>query len=181
MSGACLPVQILWENLIEGSPQGIALAFEPKEKDLMGRKPEHPNRPLLTPQMKTIIFGFGIFTDLVILGLFLYLLKIEMPLPEIRTVIFAALAIDTVFYAISCKNLRKNIWQYNPFSNLYLVGCMIFSLGMLFLAIYLPFLQSLLKTTPLNLFDWTLLLGLGLINLVLIEIIKWFFRIKSEK
>jgi len=176
-----LPVQILWENLIEGSPQGIALAFEPKEKDLMGRKPEHPNRPLLTPQMKTIIFGFGIFTDLVILGLFLYLLKIEMPLPEIRTVVFAALAIDTVFYAISCKNLRKNIWQYNPFSNLYLVGCMIFSLGMLFLAIYLPFLQNLLKTTPLNFFDWTLLLGLGLINLVLIEIIKWFFRIKSEK
>ena len=62
-----------------------------------------------------------------------------MPLPEIRTVIFATLALDSVFYAFSCKNLRKNIWQYNPFSNLYLVGCVIFSSGMLFLAIYFPF------------------------------------------
>jgi Ca2+-transporting ATPase len=175
-----LPVQILWENLIEGSPQGIALAFESKEKDVMGRKPEHPNRPLLTSQMKTIIFGFGIFTDLILLGLFLYLLKIGMSLPEIRTIIFAALSIDTLFYAFSCKNLRKNIWQYNPFSNLYLVGCMIFSLGMLFLAIYSPFLQIFLKTVALNLFDWMLLLGLGMINLVLIEITKWYF-IKNSK
>ena len=175
-----LPAQILWENLIEGSPQGIALAFEPKEKDVMGRKPEHPNRPLLTPQMKTIIFGFGLFTDLILLGLFFYLLKIGMPLPEIRTVIFAALAIDTVFYALSCKNLRKNIWQYNPFSNLYLVGSMIFSTGMLFFAIYFPPSQNLLKTVPLNFFDWLLLLGLGMINLILIESTKWYFKTNSK-
>ena len=175
-----LPAQILWENLIEGSPQGIALAFEPKEKGVMERKPEHPNRPLLTRQMKTIIFGFGIFTDLILLGLFLYLLKTGMSLPEIRTIIFAALAVDTVFYTLSCKNLRKNIWQYNPFSNLYLVGSMIFSTGMLFLAVYSPFLQTFLKTVPLNLFDWLLLLGLGMINLILIESTKWYFKIKSE-
>ncbi len=175
-----LPTQILWENLIEGSPQGIALAFEPKEEAVMGRKPEHPNRPLLTLQMKTIIFGFGIFTDLILLGMFLYLLKTGMPLPEIRTMIFAALAIDSVFYAFSCKNLRKNIWQYNPFSNLYLVGCMIFSIGMLILAIYFPFFQNLLKTAPLNFFDWTLLLGLGMINLILIESVKWYFKTKLK-
>lgn len=175
-----LPTQILWENLIEGSPQGIALAFEPREKGAMERKPEHPSSPLLTFQMKTIIFGFGIFTDLIILGMFLYLLNMGMSLPEIRTIIFAALAIDSVFYAFSCKNLRKNIWQYNPFSNLYLVGCMIFSLGMLILAIYLPFLQNLLKTVPLNLFDWTLLFGIGLINLILIESVKWYFIVKSK-
>ncbi len=174
-----LPVQILWENLIEGSPQGIALAFEPKEKDVMERKPEHPNRPLLTIPMKTIIFGFGIFTDLILLGLFLYLLKTKMPLPEIRTVIFATLALDSVFYAFSCKNLRKNIWQYNPFSNLYLVGCVIFSSGMLFLAIYFPFFQNLLKTTPLSFYDWTLVLSLGIMNFVLIEITKWFFKVKN--
>ena len=175
-----LPAQILWENLIEGSPQGIALAFEPKEKGVMERKPEHPNRPLLNREMKTIIFGFGIFTDLILLGLFLYLLKTGMSLPEIRTIIFAALAVDTVFYTLSCKNLRKNIWQYNPFSNLYLVGSMIFSTGMLFLAVYSPFLQTFLKTVPLNLFDWLLLLGLGMINLILIESTKWYFKIKSE-
>ena len=175
-----LPAQILWENLIEGSPQGVALAFEPKEKGIMERKPEDPKHPLLTRQMKTIIFGFGIATSFILFGLFLYLLRIGLSLPEIRTIIFAALAIDTVFYAFSCKNLRKNIWQYNPFSNLYLVFCVIFSLLMLFLAVYLPPFQSLLKTVPLNFFDWQLILGLGILNLILIEATKWYFITKSK-
>jgi len=175
-----LPTQILWENLIEGSPQGVALAFEPKEKDVMQRLPEDPKHPLLTRQMKTIIFGFGVITSFILFGLFLYLLKIGVSLPEIRTIIFAALAIDTVFYAFSCKNLRKNIWQYNPFSNLYLVGCIIFSLLMLLIAIYLPPFQNLLKTVPLNLSHWMLLLGLGIINLISIEAIKWYFITKSK-
>ena len=175
-----LPAQILWENLIEGSPQGVALAFEPKEKGVMERKPEDPKSPLLTKEMKTIIFGFGIITDFVLLGLFLLLLKKGLPLVEIRTIIFAALAIDTFFYAFSCKNLRKNIWQYNPFSNLYLIGFIIFSFFMLLIAIYIPFFQNLLKTVPLNLFDWLLLLGLGVSNLILIEITKWYFIAKHQ-
>ena len=175
-----LPAQILWENLIEGSPQGIALAFESKEKDVMQRLPEDPKSPLLSREMKTIILGFGIFTDLILLGLFLWLLRIELPLAEIRTIIFAALAIDTFFYAFSCKNLRKNLWQYNPFSNLYLIGCIVFSLFMLLMAVYLPVFQNLLKTVPLNLFDWLILLGLGMINLILIEATKWYFITKSK-
>ncbi len=176
-----LPAQILWENLIEGSPQGIALAFEPKERDVMERKPEDPKHPLLTRQMKTIIFGFGIFTSLILFGLFLYLLKIGVSLPEIRTIIFAALATDSILYVFSCKNLRKNIWQYNPFSNLYLIGCMFFSFSMLFVAIYIPIFQNLLKTVPLNFSDWLLVLFIGVINLFLIEFIKWMFIGRDKK
>lgn len=171
-----LPAQILWENLIEGSPQGIALAFEPKERDIMKRRPEDPRHPLLTPQMKTIIFGFGIFTSLILLGLFFWLLWRGLPMAEIRTIIFASLGIDTLFYAFSCKNLRKNIWQYNPFSNLYLIASIVFSLFMLLIAIYLPIFQNLFKTIPLNYSAWLLILGLGIINLVLIETTKYIFK-----
>jgi len=177
-----LPAQILWENLIEGSPQGIALAFEAKEKDVMERKPENPHSTLLNAEMKTIIFGFGIVTDLILLGLFLWLLKKSIPIAEIRTIIFAVLAMDSIFYAFSCKNLKKNIWHYNPFSNLYLLGAMSFSIIMLLLAIYIPLFQNILKTVPLNFFDWSLIIGLGIINLILIEMVKLFFiKIKKLK
>jgi len=177
-----LPAQILWENLIEGSPQGIALAFEPKEKGIMERKPEDPKSPLLTLEMKTIILFFGIITDFILLGLFFWLFNLwgEERLSEIRTIVFTALTIDTFFYAFSCKNLRKNIWQYNPFSNLYLIGCIIFSFLMLLIAIYIPPFQNLLKTVPLNLFDWGLLLILGFLNLILIEATKWYFITKKK-
>ena len=176
-----LPAQILWENLIEGSPQGIALAFEPKEKEVMDRKPENPKTPLLTKEMKTIIFGFGIITDFMLLGLFFWLLKKGLPLVEIRTVIFAGLSIDTFFYVFSCKNLKRNIWQYNIFSNWYLMVSIIFSLVMLLMAVYLPIFQKLLKTVSLNFFDWQLLLALGIINLVLIEAVKYYFIKKESK
>jgi Ca2+-transporting ATPase len=57
---------------------------------------------------------------------------------------------------------------------------MIFSFLILLMAVYLPVFQSLLKTVPLNLFDWLLLLGLGVINLILIEATKWYFITKSK-
>lgn len=175
-----LPAQILWENLIEGSPQGIALAFEVEEKDVMRRKPENSKSPLVTQQMKAIIFFFGIFTSLILFGLFLWFLKINMPLENIRTIIFAILTIYTLFYAFSCRNLRKNIWQYNPFSNLYLLLAILFSSSMLLVGVYLPFFQNLLKTTSLTIFDWGFIFGFGILNLILIEATKWYFIIKKQ-
>ena len=58
MLGFPLPitaVQILWINLIEDGLPNIALAFEPKEKDLMKQKPQGKNISLLTREMKIII------------------------------------------------------------------------------------------------------------------------------
>jgi hypothetical protein len=38
---------------------------------------------------------------------------------RIRTIVFAGLAIDSLFLIFACRNLKKNIWQFNPFSNMY--------------------------------------------------------------
>ncbi len=175
-----LPAQILWANLIEDTPQGIALAFEPKEKNIMKRKPEHLNSPLLTRQMRIIIFGFGIVTNVFLIGLFLWFLQKGVAIREVRTMVFAALAVDSLFYAFACKNLRKNIWQYNPFSNFYLVASIIFSVAMLLTAIYLPIFQELLKTQALDFSKWVLLFGLAMIKLILIEAIKRYFIVKEN-
>lgn len=51
---------------------------------------------------------------------------------------------------------------------------------LLLLAVYLPVFQSLLKIVPLNLFDWLMLLGLGMVNLVLIEATKYYFIVRHQ-
>ena len=174
-------VQILWVNLIEDGLPDIALAFEPKEKDLMEQKPQGHNVPLLNREMKVLIFIIGIVTDLFLLALFFYLLKYSnYEIAHIRTVIFAALAVDSLFYVFSCKSLRRNLWHINPFSNRYLVYAWIFGVVALVGAIYLPPLQALLKTIPLNLFDWGLLVALGLTKLILIEATKYYFIVRHE-
>ncbi len=185
--GMPLPVlagQILWINLIEDSLPGIALAFEPKEKDIMKQKPESKDISILTSEMKTLIFTIGIIGDLFLLIIFWWLLKnTDYSINHIRTFIFVGLVIDTLFYIFACKSLRKNIWQINIFSNLYLVGAWLFGVIMLLAALYVPFLQKLLKTEPLNSFDIMILLGFGIIILFLIESVKWWYinKQKNEK
>jgi Ca2+-transporting ATPase len=176
-----LAAQILWVNLIEDGPLGICLAFESKEKDVMRQRPQGQSIPLLTKEMKALIFIIGLVTDFLLLGLFFWLLKYSgYEISHIRSIIFAGLTVDSIFYIFSCKSLRRNLWHINPFSNKFLIGAWLFGVIMLLAALYLSPLQTLLKTVPLNLFDWTLILGLGLLNIILIEATKWYFIVKKE-
>jgi Ca2+-transporting ATPase len=176
-----LAVQILWVNLIEDGLPGIALAFEEKENDLMERKPEKRNISLLTGEMKALIFIIGLITDILLLGLFFWLLKFSgYELPHIQSIIFAALTIDSLFYVFSCKSLRRNIWHINHFSNKFLIFAWIFGVVALVSALYVPALQTLLGTIGLSFFDWQLVLGLGFLNIALIEATKWFFITKAH-
>jgi len=171
-------VQILWVNLIEDGLPDIALAFESKEKDLMKQKPIGLNVSLLTSEMKAIIFIIGLITDLILLGLFFWLWKQNHDIAHIRTMIFAALTIDSLFYVFSCKSLRRNIWHINPFSNKLLVFAWILGMAMLITALYLSPLQILLKTVPLGFNDWLILSGLGISELILIEATKYYFIVR---
>ena len=142
----------------------------------MERKPQGREMPLLTGEMKFLIFIIGLLTDLFLLGLFFYLLKYtDYSLIHIRSVVFAALAVDSLFFLFSCKSLRRNLWQVNFFSNKFLIIAWLFGVLMLIAALYLPLLQNLLKTFPLTWFDWQLILGLGLLDIGLIELTKWWF------
>ena len=173
-------VQILWVNLIEDGLPDIALAFEPKEKDLMQQKPRGHKTPLLTREMKIIIFIIGLITDLVLLGLFFWLWGKNHDIIYVRTMIFACLTIDSLFYVFSCKSLRRNLWHINPFSNKLLVLAWAFGVIMLIAALYLPPMQTLLKTVPLGFFDWLIVMSLGLIKLILIEVTKYYFIVRHQ-
>jgi len=176
--GFPLPVtaaQILWVNLIEDGLPDIALTFEPKEKDLMKRKPESRDISLLTREMKALIFIIGLITDLILLGLFFWLWKLNHNIVYVRTIIFACVAIDSLFYVFSCKSLRRNLWHINPFSNKFLLAAVGIGILILIFGIYLPVFQTLLKTVSLAFNDWLIILGLGFLNLILIEATKYYF------
>jgi len=177
-----IAVQILWVNIIEDGLPGIALAFEPKEDDIMKQKPIKKKEALLNKEMKVLIFVIGLVTDLFLFGLFSWLWKSSgFDLARIRTIIFAALTIDSLLYVFSCKSLRKNLWHIDFLSNKFLNYSWLASCALLLASIYLPFFQVLLKTVPLIASDWIIILGLGIIKLFLIELIKWIFITKQIK
>ena len=173
-------LQILWINLVVDGLPAMALTMEKSEKDIMTRPPLKKNSGLLTQEMKVINFGISIITDALLFGLFLWLLQTSYTLQHVQTVVFVGLGIGSLFYVFSIRSLRRNIWQYNPFSNLWVVGAVLLGFLLLLAAVYLPLFQFFFGTVALTLFDWSLLISLGLLNVLLIEIVKWYY-IKKVK
>ncbi|MGC9049185.1 MAG: cation-translocating P-type ATPase [Patescibacteria group bacterium] len=176
-----LAVQILWVNIIQDGPPAMALTYEKGEPGILKEKPRDLSVPIFDSQMKFLIFCIGILTDLILLGLFWFLLKYSYyDLARIRTIIFIGLGIATLFYVYSCKSLKRSLWRYNPFDNRFLNLSVLFGFVMFFVAIYTPFFQKVLRTTALGFQEWLILICLGLINIILIEIGKAIFIIKKR-
>ena len=171
--------QILWINLVQDSLPAIALAFEPKEKELMGEPPRLKETSILDFQMKVLIFIIGILTDFFLLGLVIFALKGLLPFFFSQTMIFVSLGIISSFIIFACRSLRRSLFQYNPFGNKVLTSSVILGLGLLLTAVYLPYFQIFLRTKPLGMKEWIFPFFLGLVNLLAIEITKWFFLKKK--
>jgi Ca2+-transporting ATPase len=176
-----LPVQILWNNFIEDTLPTISYAFEPAEKDVMKRKAEPKNISLLTKKIKMLIFFTGIIKQFIILFLFWIFWSVAgWELDYVRTLMFGAFALDTALVVFSFKNLNKNIWQINPFSNKWLNLSSLFAVVAFVSTIYVPFLRGLMKTVPLDLKGWLILIGVALTSVSLVELTKLFFNLKSK-
>ncbi|PLX28931.1 ATPase [Candidatus Parcubacteria bacterium] len=176
-----LPAQILWVNLIEDSFPNMALAFDKGDKENMQDKPRRRNEPIIDKEMKTMIVAKVILANIALFAIFLYFYKTTGNLALTRTVIFVGFAIDSLFYIFSIRSLRHMVYKIPLFDNKYLIGAVALGWVLLIMAIYLPPFQLLLRTVPLGLFEWSVMIGFGLFNLVLIEIIKAVFLIKDHK
>jgi len=172
---AILPAQILWINIVNDGFPNFALAFEKGDKGIMEEKPIKKEEPLINKEMKIIIFVVGLVRDFFILGIFFYLLNRDFDIDYIRTVIFAAVGINSLIYIFSLRSLKEPIWRLNPFSNPYLIGTVFISLLLLLATIYWPPLQLILSTTDLSLNSWLVILSTGFLTIGMIEIIKYYF------
>ena len=176
-----LPAQVLWVNIIEDTLPAIALAFE-RENGLLEEKPEVFKPSLFTKEMVFLIFIIGLLTDFLLISLFYFLVFYSSyPLNHIRTIIFAAIGIDSLFLAFSLKSLKKNLWHINIASNPLLIFSFFIGLFLMFLPIYFEPFHKVLKLSFLNLFDWYLIFLIGIINLLLVEFGKWLFIRKKYK
>lgn len=177
-----LPAQILWANLIEEGFMNFAFAFEPKEPDVMERDPHiHSSRQILTREMMWIIFGIGMITNFFLFVLFAAMIHLNYPIQEIRTMMFAGLAIDAIFFVYPLKSLREPLWKINLLSNPYLLATNAASMALLALALTFPPLQRLLSLSSISMGEFLVILGLGILDLITLETAKFYFIKKAEK
>jgi len=176
-----LPAQILWINIFNDSLPNFSLSFEKGESGTMIAAPRKPDAPILDRRMKIIIFAAGIIRDLFIFAIFYYLFKAYYNIGYIRTVIFAAVGVDSLMYIFSLRSLTTPIWEINPFSNKYLVISVLVSFLFLLSAVYFRPFQSVLSTVSLGWEIWPVIFSTGLISIALIEMVKYWYsdRLKT--
>jgi Ca2+-transporting ATPase len=169
-----LPLQILWLNLVTDGPPALALSVDPKDPDIMKRKPRNPKHGILHG-MKLFLIAAGCLALLteVIAFVFTYVNGIMLGLHEAevlkkaRTITFTVGVMFQLFFVFNCRSDNKSFLKAGIFSNKYLILSVLASIILQLMVIYSPLLQTIFETVPLNAFDWLLIILLSSSGLLL--------------
>ncbi|MEK7118309.1 MAG: HAD-IC family P-type ATPase, partial [Patescibacteria group bacterium] len=173
-------VQVLWANMVEDGLPNFAFAFEHGEPNIMKRKPIAHDESIINRYGWAVIFLQGIVTDILVVAVyFLYLEFSGFPIEHIRSLIFAIIATDSLLFVFSIKSSGQSIFKTDLLDNKYLLGAVGVGFLLMFASLYAPVLNRVLETVPLRPLDIVVVLSVGVLKIVIIESIKWYFRRKN--
>lgn len=167
-----LALQILWINLVTDEFPAIGLSVEPSHSELMLREPRNPKEQILTRGLFLYTFGISAVIFIGTLGLYVLSIQSGQPLDQARTTVFAALVIFELYNAYNSRSLRESIFRMSPLTNKKLITGLFASVIALLAAIYLPFMQPLFGTAPLNLESWATILAVASTVIIAAELLK---------
>lgn len=180
MAGIAVPftaLQILWLNLVTGTPPALALGFDPPAKDIMHRPPRRPQEGILTMLDNASILYHGTVMGLLTLGIFFVELYVDGgSIEQARTLAFTLLALTQLAHAFNARSETLSVAQIGITGNRWLLGALGLSMALLLLGIYLPGLSEVMEKVALSARDW-LDLGIGVgIFMLLAELFKLLRR-----
>ncbi|HPO75328.1 MAG TPA: HAD-IC family P-type ATPase, partial [Candidatus Pacearchaeota archaeon] len=167
-------VQILWIHLICDGPPDLALAFESKEKSLMEKTPQEIQKEgILDNFTKILIAAISLSVGILSLFLFWNFGVKEGNIKLGQTIAFASIAIVSLVYVFAYKNLEKPIIKTeNFFKNKFMFFSVVYGFLLIGLAVYLPFLNKVLGTVPLEPFYWLIIFGIAVFATLVVELTK---------
>ncbi|WP_421384510.1 calcium-translocating P-type ATPase, SERCA-type [Bacillus salacetis] len=156
-----VPIQILWVNLVTDGLPAMALGLDKPEEDVMKRNPRHPKEGVFSRGLGWKVVSRGFLIGISTLAAFMLAYK-QHPdhLAYAQTVAFATLVMAQLIHVFDCRS-EKSVFARNPFGNMYLVWAVLSSLLLMVLVIYLPALQPIFHTVPIELKDWLLIAGMS--------------------
>ena len=171
-----LPIQLLWINMVTAGILGMTLSLEPKEPDLMLRKPRDPNAPILSGMVIWRIVLVSLFILVGAFGLFNRVLGSGASLAEARTVAVNVVIFVELFYLFNARSLTRSPFQLGFFSNPWAIvgGVAMFLIQLLFT--YAPFMNNLFQSAPISLELWLNVLAVSIAAYIIVEFEKWLRR-----
>jgi Ca2+-transporting ATPase len=169
-----LPIHILWINLVTDGLPGLALTAEPAERDLMTRPPRRPGESL---------FAHGMWQHMIWVGILIGGLSIGAQAwawhsgdAHWQTMVFTVLTFAQLVHVMVIRSERDSLFTLSLRSNLPLLGAVALTVVLQLAVIYLPVLQSVFRTSPLDGFELLLCFVFAGVVLIAVEAEKWLVR-----
>ncbi|MFG6160050.1 HAD-IC family P-type ATPase [Halomonas sp. 1390] len=177
LAGSVLPVtplQALWVNMVVAVTLGLALAFEPGERDLMRRRPRDPDAPLLDLFLLWRVVFVSILLLLGVFGIFSWLFNGQgESLALARAAAVNMLVTGCAAYLINSRFLHRSSLSVEGLFGSRPVWIAI-ALGMLLQLgwTYLPIMQRVFGSAALGLSQWLAILAIAVAIFLAVEMEK---------
>ncbi|MFE9924814.1 cation-translocating P-type ATPase [Streptomyces sp. NPDC005774] len=180
-------VQILAIDLGSDVLPALALGAEPPEPDVMDRPPRSRKEQLFSRAVMGRILFLGGIQALGVTAVFFWHIHAsgilyseftedDTAYREGITMVQAGIVVSQFFNALAVRTDRQSLFRIGPLSNPWLLAAGCFGIAVMAGISYLPPLQALFNTAPLDLDDWAVLAGLGVLLLVAEELRKAWLR-----
>jgi magnesium-transporting ATPase (P-type) len=173
-----LPVQILWVNLVTNGIQGVALAFEPNEGDVLSRRPRDPEEPVFNRLMVERTLLSAVFMATVMVSAFSWMLRNGWPIDSARNILLLMLVLFENFHIGNSRSETKSAFLISPLRSRLLLAGTACALAVHGAAMYTGFGRSIIKTEAVDLTTWLVLLAATSSIVAVMELHKlsWAWR-----
>ncbi|HUG90027.1 MAG TPA: HAD-IC family P-type ATPase [Planctomycetaceae bacterium] len=182
-----LPVQLLWLNLVTNGIQGVALAFEPSEGDVLLRRPRPPREPIFNRLMIERTVVAALVMSVVGVAAFWWLVppagaeNYDQQVASARNALLLLMVLFENIHIGNCRSETKSALRLSPFRSPILLAGALGALAVHVAGMYVPPLKRVLKTEPVDLRMWLVLVGLALTVFVAMELHKWTWRVRHPE
>ncbi|WP_299087196.1 HAD-IC family P-type ATPase [uncultured Microbacterium sp.] len=167
------PVQVLWVNMVTAVTLSLALAYEPAERGIMNRTPRAAGGSIIAGRE----LGFVLLVSLLIGGATLAVFGISVArgsdLDVARTEAVTMLALGQLAYLFNCRFLSRSSFTTAVFrGNRMVWWSAIALLALQLIFTYVPFMNALFGSEPLDLIGWALPLVFSFVIFAVVEMLK---------
>jgi Ca2+-transporting ATPase len=175
-----LPIHILWINLVTDGLPGLALAVEPSEKAIMDRPPRHPKESIFAHGMGYHMIWVGLLMGAISIFSQAWAINSGREQAHWQTMVFTVLCLSQMGHVLAIRAERESLFKIGLFSNQPLLGAVALTFVLQMATIYVPFFNTIFKTSPLTSGELFITLVLSSVVFFAVETEKWWHRRKNK-
>jgi magnesium-transporting ATPase (P-type) len=173
-----LAVQFLWLNLVTNGIQDVALAFESGEGGALRRRPRPPGEPIFNRLMIERTMMAAAVIGGVSFAAYYWMLGTGWSEASARNALLLLLVLFENVHIGNCRSETRSALTLSPLSSPVLLLGTVAAQLVHISVLYLPLGQKVLRTEPVSLATWLILLALALSVFVAMEAHKWLWRLR---